>query len=49
MTDALARQDKEAIFKVWLYNLVFEYLPDKQQSEPDHYNKLYLATTSTLI
>jgi len=34
--------DKEGLFKVWLYNLLMEYLPDKHMSDNDNrYNNLY--------
>ena len=47
MTDALATKDKEEIFKVWLYNLLCEYLPDKHEAEPGYFNDRYWAIIST--
>lgn len=38
--------DKEALFKLWLFELLSTHLPDKYESEPDHFIKLYWATTS---
>lgn len=47
MTDALATKDKEEIFKVWLYNLLWEYLPDKHMAEEGYFHKRYWAIIST--
>lgn len=38
--------NKEELFKLWLYELLAIHLPDKYESKPDHFIKLYWATTS---
>lgn len=50
-SEALSRKpiDKEELFKLWLFELLMNRLPDKYESESDHFNKLYWATTSMSI
>ncbi|MBV5348836.1 hypothetical protein JZU61_04170 [bacterium] len=36
--------DKEQLFRIWLYRLLMEHLPEKYQSESDHFLKLYFDT-----
>lgn len=39
--------DIEALFKLWLFHLLFVHLADKaQSSDSSYYNHLYWATTS---
>jgi hypothetical protein len=33
--------DKEELFKLWIYNLLMNVLPDKYQVESDHFLKMY--------
>ena len=33
--------DKKKIFELWVFNLLMNHLPDKHESESDHYLKLY--------
>lgn len=35
------RVDKEELFKLWLYNLLMNVLPDKYMAESDHFLKMY--------
>ncbi len=41
--------DKEELFKLWLFRLLFDHLPDKYQSEQDHFNRLYFDTEAEPI
>jgi hypothetical protein len=38
--------NKEELFKLWMFHILMEYLPDKHEfSEPDRFNNLYWKTT----
>jgi hypothetical protein len=40
--------NKEELFKLWLFHLLMEYLPDKHEfSEPNRFLNLYFKSTST--
>ena len=41
--------DKEELFKLWLFRLLFDHLPDKYQSDQDHFNRLYFDTEAESI
>lgn len=41
---ALSSKDKEELFKIWLYRLLMEHLPEKYQSNDDSFLRLYYDT-----
>ena len=42
--------DKRKLFKIWLYNLLMEYLPDKYWSDDQNrFNALYWTTSSLTV
>lgn len=36
--------DKEELFKIWLFNIIMVHLPEKYQSNDDHFLRLYWDT-----
>lgn len=41
---ALSSKDREEVFKIWLYRLLMEHLPEKYQSNDNSFLRLYYDT-----